>query len=441
MRSSRRTPAGRKAALGLSVVGALVLSCFGGCLPRGDLDATGTGSENLGGSSNAGGAGNQACKFLSDALPRVGEGSVAFEAESPDGTFSASGVVWSPEKNDAAKAGGWLTASTTDPFATVDSPCDAPRVDYTIDVAQAGTYFVWLKGGGRQEGGQVQLGLDGIATKDVALLEESADQWLGSAASGRRLELRIPAPGRHTFHLWLREGTPAVDQIYLTRDEDVLPIPLTDFLTSPVATRLTTQFNRRGDAEGWVGGPDDDSLSDQVDQGRLLLEPSEAELIISHYERSHDAEALHDFEIVGSFPVGLTATVYFARGGDDFVETDSVTLAEIIVGGAQTLLIDLAQDPDFSGLMAAFRVVFTEADGPVEVDSMRFVAPPLVGVDPDCLRGIQNAGGNACCPLECGVCGGDGCGQGALGPEVCCAAGPLSNAACRSTESPCKNPR
>lgn len=425
----------------LWLLGSLSLACFESCLPRGDLDATGAGSGNAAGAPSEGGAGGQSCMVSTTGTPRVGEHALAFEAESADEFFSPGGTAWTPERQETALGGAWLSAETSQVFDAVTSPCDAPRADYVLDVTRAGTYFVWLLGDGRDEGAELQLGLDGEASDQLAVLEAASPQWLGTAASGKRLEVRLPAPGRHLFHLWLRAGTPALDQIYLTREEDLLPLLSTDFAISPTATRLATHFNKRADAEGWVGGANEEPLSAHVDQGRLLVSPVENEVVISHYDLQHDAEALTRFEIVGNFPEGVSATVYFARSGNDFIETDSVSLPPTTVEGAQTLLIDLAEDPDFSGMMSSFRLKFSNATGPVEIDSLRFLAPPLIGIDADCERGIANAAGNACCPLECGLCGGDGCGQTPLGPEICCASGPLSSSACLSAESPCKYPR
>ena len=56
--------------------------------------------------------------------------------------------------------------------------------------------------------------------------------------------------------------------------------------------------------------------------------------------------------------------------------------------------------------------------------------------DPDCDRGIQS--GNVCCSLQCGACGGSGCGSRPGGSSECCTGRIRSdNSSCSDGPAPC----
>ncbi len=104
----------------------------------------------------------------------------------------------------------------------------SPRLDYRLDVAQAGTYYVWVRGkaagSARNSSDSVHVGLNGRAVSSADRISSfgSSFGWSRNTMDRSAAKLRLAA-GTHTLNVWMREDGFAFDKLILTRDADAKP--------------------------------------------------------------------------------------------------------------------------------------------------------------------------------------------------------------------------
>jgi glycosidase len=155
-------------------------------------------------------------------------GVIAFEAEgfavnSPRGAhawtatndapgFHGSAFVRALPDIGSNVVSGWTTAS--------------PQLDFTAHFATSGVYYVWLRA--RPTDGNddsVHVGLNGQTNAGGPVVWSSYGGWGWTNAnlSGGAASVVAPAPGPHTFNLWMREDGIRIDRVVLTRNASFKP--------------------------------------------------------------------------------------------------------------------------------------------------------------------------------------------------------------------------
>ncbi|MBX3736254.1 MAG: cellulase family glycosylhydrolase [Candidatus Didemnitutus sp.] len=98
------------------------------------------------------------------------------------------------------------------------SAANAPRLDFRVNFAQAGTYYVWvrLKNGTSSTG--VWFGLDGAAsTQKLSSDVPTSWRWVrGQGNVAPYASVTVTTAGLHTFNVWMNRSGIAVDDIVLT---------------------------------------------------------------------------------------------------------------------------------------------------------------------------------------------------------------------------------
>ncbi len=149
------------------------------------------------------------------------DGTVVLEAERPTsssgGVASSSGHHWQGQ-SDAAAGGDAYLAALPD-IGAVKAASDGPRLDYAIEFATPGTYYVWLKMRGLEKlappstsyiDGAVTVGWNG--TPQSTPIEAADDQWTWQSAPAT---ITVDSAGLHTLNLWMVEDGVQVDSIVL----------------------------------------------------------------------------------------------------------------------------------------------------------------------------------------------------------------------------------
>ncbi len=104
----------------------------------------------------------------------------------------------------------------------------SPRLDYRLDVARAGTYYVWVRGkavsGRKSSSNSVHVGLSGKAVSSADRISGFGTDfgWEKGTMDGSRAKLKLPK-GVHTLNVWMREDGFAFDKIILTPDANFVP--------------------------------------------------------------------------------------------------------------------------------------------------------------------------------------------------------------------------
>ncbi len=99
----------------------------------------------------------------------------------------------------------------------------APRMDYAVNFASAGTYFVTIRCGSTSKysgnSDSVHIGLNGISvtTKSrYGIGKQRAWGWRDSTSLGR-VKLEVPSAGIHTVNVFMREDGVKMDKIVVKK--------------------------------------------------------------------------------------------------------------------------------------------------------------------------------------------------------------------------------
>src|SRR3989338_4649670 len=161
-------------------------------------------------------------------------GVVVIEAEHISGNISRSSKTWEIQTQTLGYSGtGYFTTTDTGKSNDTGYTTKSPELQYQIDVPDAGTYYVWVRGYAPSgDSDTVHVGLDGVvaATSDRMSFWPYAS-WVWSKttmdldASGKNLSatLAITTAGTHTVNVWMREDGFILDKVLLTKDPDFIP--------------------------------------------------------------------------------------------------------------------------------------------------------------------------------------------------------------------------
>jgi glucose/arabinose dehydrogenase len=151
-------------------------------------------------------------------------GQVVMEAEHADQLIPRSDRAWEFRTSKSGYAGeGYLQALPDAGLTQVDGyQATSPEMVFNVEFATAGTYSVWIRGqGDNGNADSCHAGLDGAAPPEaMAITGFNTGNWVwkrtkkvGGVTSPATLF--VPAPGRHTIHLWMREDGIKVDKLLL----------------------------------------------------------------------------------------------------------------------------------------------------------------------------------------------------------------------------------
>ena len=157
-------------------------------------------------------------------------GLLVIEAEHPHANISRSGKSWTNQTTQTGFAGeGYFEAGpdtnviydTSTGFATV-----SPELQYQVQIQTTGTYYVWVRGYGKDGGSDsVHVGLDGVSASSDRLnnFALGSYSWTKSTWDSVAATVNITTAGTHTLNVWMREDGFIFDKIILTQDPNYIP--------------------------------------------------------------------------------------------------------------------------------------------------------------------------------------------------------------------------
>ena len=161
--------------------------------------------------------------------------------------FSGSGYIEAYPANDTA------TTTVTSSWETT-----SPQANYSITFANAGTYYVWIRGfAGDATSAGVYVGLNGasLANSRIDMQQFNAWVWANTAAGSTNLvTLNIPSAGTYTLNLWMRDAWLDIDRIVLTRNPNFSPVASPDFWRNQNIYQIITDRFYNGDTANDVAG-------------------------------------------------------------------------------------------------------------------------------------------------------------------------------------------
>jgi hypothetical protein len=118
-------------------------------------------------------------------------------------------------------------------------PANSPRLDFTIQFTNSGTFYVWVRGAGDSAPGpsindSVFIGLDNALTTGITGFPQGQGYVWSNTAVGNSGPIVISTPGFHLISVWMREDGFIVDKLLLTSSGAFTPTNLGP-AESPVA--------------------------------------------------------------------------------------------------------------------------------------------------------------------------------------------------------------
>ena len=147
---------------------------------------------------------------------------------------------------------------------------DAVKLDYRMYFAQAGEYYVWLRGYGDTVGNEgkndsIHVGLNNNAA-NAKVLENFPARWSWSnkQRGGGVVKMTIPSIGWHQINLWMREDGLALDKLLLVKDASFVPTGEGTAVANNPTTETDAPADNGGDED--TGNVDNDANELEVDQ-------------------------------------------------------------------------------------------------------------------------------------------------------------------------------
>ena len=117
---------------------------------------------------------------------------------------------------------------------TADLAATSPELQFPVEFATPGTYYLWLRGQAAGGGGlTVQAALDGSPATAMTLGRAGSWHWtrrlLNSSAPAT---LSVGSSGPHTLHVWMRDSGIKLDKVILTLNPNYTPELNADFWKS-----------------------------------------------------------------------------------------------------------------------------------------------------------------------------------------------------------------
>eukprot|EP00494_Astrolonche_serrata_P020906 UN21138 len=134
----------------------------------------------------------------------------------------------------------------------------SPRLDYEIDVAVAGEYYVWILGLGDSEtegdSDSLHVGRNGLenGTSDRMTGFNTTASWSRDTMDDEPATLMLDE-GLNTLNTWMREDGLFIDHFVLTRDADFVPENNNPCDLGPIPPSSSSSSSSSGSGSG--GGP------------------------------------------------------------------------------------------------------------------------------------------------------------------------------------------
>ncbi|MGL4552897.1 MAG: PQQ-dependent sugar dehydrogenase [Gemmataceae bacterium] len=143
------------------------------------------------------------------------DGLVAVDAGAYHGNVGSGYHAWRPTAA-GMRAGPNLGA-------VADAGAAAARLDYRINFARAGTYYVWIRGSAATAADDtVHVGVDGVLATRVTGFGPAAG-WRNRRPNGAVARIVVASAGVHTVNLWMAEDGLTVGRLLLTADAGYVP--------------------------------------------------------------------------------------------------------------------------------------------------------------------------------------------------------------------------
>lgn len=128
---------------------------------------------------------------------------------------TSSSAVW-----QETSQGTFAAMSYTGSDYTGVTYTDAPMLEYTVDIQQPGTYYVWAFGyAGGTSANSIHVGLNGLTTRTADKMKPTVTgtglRWFNTTVDGHPATLEL-TQGVHTINVWGREDGFKLIQLLLT---------------------------------------------------------------------------------------------------------------------------------------------------------------------------------------------------------------------------------
>lgn len=151
---------------------------------------------------------------------------LVLEVEDYTQRASRSGRDWTMRRPTGYAGSGAMMVPGTNLVIDTPNTATAPRLDYNVEFAAAGTHYVWLRAAGASTADDsFHVGLNGVAQASSDRISGfgTALGWGRATTDGPVATLNVPSAGVHTLNLWMREDGAVVDRILLTTDSAYVP--------------------------------------------------------------------------------------------------------------------------------------------------------------------------------------------------------------------------
>jgi N-acetylneuraminic acid mutarotase len=175
---------------------------------------------------------------------------IVVEAEQYIDNTAAGGHSWQLVNQAGASGGAAMSALPNN--GRLNRTTDSPELSYSVYFAEAGTYYLWIRGwgdtaaNGKGRDDSIHAGLNGqlAATADEIEQFPASWNWSQDTRGNHVATLTIPSAGTHTVNLWMREDGFTVDQFILTKD--LLFVPTGQISGDTDADTTTDEVNQQG---------------------------------------------------------------------------------------------------------------------------------------------------------------------------------------------------
>jgi hypothetical protein len=165
---------------------------------------------------------------------------ISIEAEGADTRLAQGKHRWNLGTSSTASGGGqnMVTAAAINSadnganrdtnFQTWNPTVDSPKLDYRVNFKETGTFYVWVRGLGPDDGNSVHVGIDGTPSTNAEKVQFGGSgttswMWVGTNRSGARATINVSATGPRTVNVWMREDGVSIDKIVLTKSSTFTP--------------------------------------------------------------------------------------------------------------------------------------------------------------------------------------------------------------------------
>jgi alpha-D-xyloside xylohydrolase len=154
------------------------------------------------------------------------DGLVSIDAEHPHALAAGAGHAFRTITYPHGYAGDGAVIATPDTGAQIEA-LPSPVLEYDVDFAEGGTYYVWVRGHAFGDGDRdsVHVSVDGAvpASADRLSFTDSPEwRWTSDTMDAARATIELTA-GRHTIGLVMREDGTIVDRLVLSTDPAYVP--------------------------------------------------------------------------------------------------------------------------------------------------------------------------------------------------------------------------